>query len=91
MRNSHGALRKLAAAHPFFSGLQVSTVSSQLPPALFGTQRWQSRASPENQEIEDYRINSVIMWPKCILGQNSIYQGFRSFNLDVKEWFEWFV
>lgn len=52
MRNLHGALRKLAEAHPFFSGLHVSTVSSQLPPALFGTQRWQSRASPENQEIE---------------------------------------
>lgn len=61
-RNSHGALRNLAAAQPLFSGLHVSTVSSQVPPALFGTQRWQFRASPGNQK------NRL----KSIMGQNSI-------------------
>lgn len=47
--DSRGSLRKVAAAQPSFPGLHVSTLSSQSPPALFGIQRWQSRASPENK------------------------------------------
>lgn len=50
LRNSHGSLLNAAAAQPSFSGLQVSTVGSQLSPALLGTQRWHFRASPENEK-----------------------------------------
>lgn len=94
LRNSRGALRNLAAAQPSFSGLQVSTVSSQAPPALWGTHRWQSSASPENKKktyfshcfsfsvASVYRINFC----RCVFFRN-LYWDNEYLQVISKVWF----
>lgn len=65
LRNIRGALRNRVAAQPSFSGLQVSTVSSQVPPAFLGTQWWQFRASPgNNKSKKTFQPLSFFFWPR---------------------------
>lgn len=53
-------MRNLAAAQASFSGLHVSTLRSQAPPAFLDTQRIQSSASPEKRK--ETRMNFLYLF-----------------------------